>query len=210
MFLLKCEQLDCDRRLVIRRHECRDEQALRETLESEFREADEDCSPMGVVSIHECVLWGGTTSLVKSVIAQRKAAEAARQQKAAEAAQQEAADEALAQEQEAAMMEADKRALYARLRRSGWTAPARAAAALARAEKAEAKALLALGEAEGRTWKAEAERDEALARVAVLEAFVRAWDEYRAWQTPHLALRDHRREAALTVARAAVGEVPGE
>lgn len=86
-------------------------------------------------------------------------------------------------------------------------------AALARAEEAEADAQLTrlgLRAAVEHTEWLEAEHDKAMARVAVLDAFVREWDGYRALTAPHLALWDGKREAALAVARAAVGEVPGE
>ena len=56
------------------------------------------------------------------------------------------------------------------------------------------------GEVTKHVEKAEAERDKAMARVAVLDAFVRAWDESH---EDDLSVR-------LEIARAAAGEVPCE
>ena len=89
-------------------------------------------------------------------------------------------------------------------------------AALARAEKAEAEAVRYRHEAQAASEMTvgalldgipdahralRAERDEALARVAVLEAFVRAWDvceDSEDWSQ------------IMDAARKVVGEVPGE
>ena len=87
-------------------------------------------------------------------------------------------------------------------------------AALARAEEAEADAQLTrLGlraAVEHAEWL-EAERAAALARVATLEAFVRAWDYGRGWPECRSARTEMAAQSmvAIRTARAAVGEVDG-